>query len=241
MTKIFDDLNPNVVLAVAAHPDDIDVTCSGTMAKFAKDGAKVYYLILTDGSKGSDDKSLTPAELTKIRRQEQTDAAKSVGAETPIFFDYIDGELEITMALKKQIVKVIRQLKPEVVITMDPTIIYSLERGMINHPDHRAAGQATLDALFPLSRDHLAFPDLLKEGLEPHKVRTILLTNFEEHNYSINISDCMDSKFEAISAHTSQFSDPERLSGWMKEQAAALGVESGYLYAEGFKRIDLMY
>lgn len=241
MTKVFDELNPNIVLAVAAHPDDIDVTCSGSMAKFAKDGALVQYLILTDGSKGSDDKNLTPSELTKIRRREQTEAAHSVGAETPIFLDFVDGELEITMELKKQIVKVIRQVRPDVVITMDPTIIYSLERGMINHPDHRAAGQATLDALFPLSRDHLAFPDLLEEGLEPHKVKTILLTNFEEHNYTVNISGCVESKLEAIKAHISQFSDAERLGGWMKEQAKTLGKEAGCEYAEGFKRIDLMY
>jgi LmbE family N-acetylglucosaminyl deacetylase len=241
MSKVFIDLKPSVVLGVAAHPDDLDVTSSGTLAKFAKDGAKIYYLILTDGGKGSNDRALTPHQLTSMRHQEQAEAAEVISAQPPIFLDFKDGELEVNLELKKQIVKVIRQVKPDLVITMDPANLYSLERGMINHPDHRAAGQATLDAVFPLARDHLAFPELMDEGLEPHKVMTILLTNFEGQNFFVDISSVIDKKVRAICAHKSQFGDPEAISQRMKEMSKAAGEKAGFDYAEGFKRIDMMY
>lgn len=241
MSKEFSELKPKVVLGVAAHPDDLDVTSSGTMAKFIKNGAKVYYLILTDGSKGSDDRSLSCEDLTKIRHKEQTEAAKATGAEPPIFLNFVDGELMVTLELKKQIVKVIRDVKPDVVITMDPVTLYSLERGMINHPDHRAAGQATLDAVFPLARDYKAFPELDQQGIEPHKVRTVLLANFDEHNFTVDISDCIDSKMASLKAHVSQFGDVEMVAAFVKQQAEALGKEAGCQYAEAFKRIDLAY
>jgi LmbE family N-acetylglucosaminyl deacetylase len=241
MAKEFEELKPSVVLGVAAHPDDLDVTASGTMAKFAEAGAKVYYLILTDGGNGSDDRDLTPAQLTEVRHEEQSEAANAVGAQTPIFLDFKDGELAVTMELKKEICKVIRKLKPEVVITMDPANLYSLERGMINHPDHRAAGQATLDSVFPLARDHLAFPELMDEKLEPHKVKTVLLTNFDGNNYTVDISSVIDKKVDALRAHSSQFGDAEGVSQRIKQMSKDLGEKTGYDYAEGFKRIDLWY
>ena len=157
-------LKPKVVLGVAAHPDDLDFGASGTMAGFAKNGAAVHYLIVTDGSKGSSDTKLSSADLIKIREKEQRKAVKAIGGKSVTFLGYPDGELEVTMALKKDIVKVIRTLKPDVVITMDPSMLYSAKRGFINHPDHRAAAQATLDSVFPLARDHMVFPEILANG-----------------------------------------------------------------------------
>ena len=232
-------LNPKVVLGVAAHPDDLDFGASGTMAGFAKNGADVHYLIVTDGSKGSSDMKLSSTELIKIREEEQRNAVKEVGGKSVTFLGYPDGELEITMALKKDIVKVIRRLKPDVVITMDPSMLYSAERGFINHPDHRAAAQATLDSVFPLARDHMVFPELFANGYLPHKTATVLLTNFNTNDFVVDITDTFPNKIAALKAHASQVADIEEVKGWMSEIAGKIGKSSGYKYAEGFIRIDL--
>ena len=212
---------------------------SGSMASFAKAGAKVYYLILTDGSKGSSDRNITTEQLISTRRQEQEAALKEVGGKGVTFLDYPDAALEVTQDLKRDIVREIRRLKPDVVVTMDPSILYSEARGFINHPDHRAAGQATLDAVFPLARDYLTFPELISEGLEPHKVKTLLLTNFDRQNFYVDISKTMEKKIAALKAHASQISDIESVRVWIGEWAAKAGAKAGYKYAEGFMRLDL--
>ena len=232
-------LKPKVVLGVAAHPDDLDFAAAGTMAQFAQDGAAVYYLILTDGGKGTHDHSIPAAELIKMRQEEQRAAAKAVGAKDVLFLAYPDGALSVTLELKKEIVKVIRTLKPDVVITMDPSMIYSSERGFINHPDHRAAGQATLDAVFPLARDYLAFPELEGEGCTPHEVATVLLTNFDRNDFCIDIADTIEAKMAALAAHKSQIADMPAMQEHMKQRAQELGQESGCDYAECFVRIDV--
>lgn len=235
----FPPLNPSVVLGVGAHPDDLDFGAAASMAKFAGNGADVYYLLLTDGSKGSEDMRLTSKELVKIRQKEQRTALSAIGGRGITFMNYPDGALEVTMELKEQIVSEIRRLKPDVVVTMDPSVIYSETRNIINHPDHRAAGQATLDAVFPLARDHLSFPDLYRAGLEPHKVATLLLTNFDKSNYYIDVSEVIEKKWQALKAHASQIRDfestKERLVGFAKSAGAKAGVN----FAEGFVRLDL--
>jgi LmbE family N-acetylglucosaminyl deacetylase len=232
-------LNPKVVLGVAAHPDDLDFGASGTMAGFAKNGAAVHYLIVTDGSKGSSDPKLSSADLIKIREKEQRNAVKAIGGKSVTFLGYPDGELEVTMALKKDIVKVIRSLKPDVVITMDPAMLYSAKRGFINHPDHRAAAQATLDSVFPLARDHMVFPELFANGYLPHKTPTVLLTNFDSNNFVVDITDTFTDKIAALKAHASQVGDINELKKWLSQMAETIGKPAGYKYAEGFVRIDL--
>jgi len=238
MPHTFNSLHPQIVLGIAAHPDDLDVGAGGTLARFASEGAEIHYLILTDGGKGSDDPLMTSQQLTEIRHDEQQTALEIIGGKTITFLDYPDGELEVTMELKKQIVKAIRNIKPDVVITMDPTVIYSASRGIINHPDHRAAGQATLDAVFPLARDRLTFPELLADGFEPHKTSTILLVNFNESNFAVDITDTFNTKLNALKAHESQFSDLEH-SSWVQEMAITEGRKAGYEMAESFMRIDI--
>jgi LmbE family N-acetylglucosaminyl deacetylase len=232
-------LKPKVVLGICAHPDDLDFGASGTLAKFARDGADVYYCIVTDGSKGSPDHDMTPEKLQSIRETEQRDAARIIGAKDVFFLKYPDGELEVTMKLKKDIVTIIRTVKPDTVITMDPTVIYSQQRGIVNHPDHRAAGQATLDAVFPLARDHLSFPELFEAGLEPHKVKHVLLIHFDTATYFVDISDTFGTKLEALAKHVSQVGDMKTAETWLRAAAEETGNKAGYGKAEGFVRLDL--
>ena len=237
----FSDLKPKVVLGIAAHPDDLDFSSSGTMAKLAQNGAEIHYLILTDGSQGSADYDASPLELAKIREAEQRSALKVIGSkpENVTFLGYPDGALQITMEVKKDVVKVIRIVKPDVVVTMDPSVLYSSLRGFINHPDHRAAGQIALDAVFPLARDHMAFPQLFSEGFLPHKVKTVLLTNFEKHNYFVDISSTIDIKVAALKEHASQVPDIDKAETMIKQWSSTMGKEAGYQYAEAFMRIDV--
>jgi LmbE family N-acetylglucosaminyl deacetylase len=234
---IFDELTPKVVLGIGAHPDDLDFSASGTLAKFA--GAAVHYLILTDGSKGSADLNADPVALSKLREAEQQAAVEAIGGSSAAFLDYPDGGLLVTLELKKDIVKVIRTLKPDIVITMDPSVLYSAQRGFIKHPDHRAAGQAALDAVFPLARDHMSFPELFAEGYKPHKVKTVLLTNFENQNYTIDITDTIDKKIAALAAHASQVPDIQETEKWIRQMGEMIGKPAGQTYAEGFIRIDV--
>ena len=239
MDQSFKILQPSVILGVAAHPDDLDFGASATMAKFAAAGAKIYYLLLTDGSKGSDDQQLSSSQLINIRQAEQQAALKEIGGKEVTFLSYPDSALEISMELKKAIVREIRRLKPDVVVTIDPTVIYSTSRGYVNHPDHRAAGQATLDAVFPLARDYLTYPDLISEGLMPHKVSTVLLINFDYQNYYVDISKTLDQKLRALKAHASQIKDFKAIKLRFTQLASDSGKKAGYDYAEGFIRLDL--
>jgi len=234
---------PKVVLAVGAHADDIDITCGGSLARWAAEGAEVYYLVLTDSSCGSDDETMTREQLTAQRQGEQRAAAQLIGAKEVLFGDACDGTLEVTQDLKRDIARVIRQVKPDTVITFDPTVIYDTEFGMINHTDHRAAGQATIDAFYPLARDRLSVPGLLEEEhLAPHKTPHLLLTNFGEQNYFVDISETFEKKIDAIMLHASQFgTDRDRMSSLLAERSQKLGTKVGAAHAEGFVRIDVRF
>lgn len=236
----FEPLSPKVVLAVGAHPDDIDFGASGSIAKWVAGGAEVHYLILTDGSKGSPNKDMTGETLTSLREDEQRAACKVLGAKDARFLGYEDGALEVTQKLKEDIVRIIRALKPDTVIVMDPTMVYSATLGFINHTDHRAAGMATLDAVYPLARDHLAFPSLYQvEQLEPHKVAHLLLVNMDQQNFYVDITDTIDAKIAALAKHASQIADMDAVGTMLRSRAEALGGHLGVKYAEGFMRLDL--
>jgi len=225
---------------VAAHPDDLDFGMSGTVAKWAASGCDVYYLILTNGNKGSSNPNAVPSELTELRREEQRAAAKLLGVKEVFFCDYEDGLLEVSSDVKRDIIRAIRRLQPEVVLTMDPTVLYAADRGLINHPDHRAAGQATLDAVFPLARDHLSYPEIaIVEGLVPHKVKTVLLFNLIQRNYYVDITSYLDKKIAALAAHASQMPDMDKVSAKVTDIASSAGRLAGVTYAEAYIRIDI--
>jgi LmbE family N-acetylglucosaminyl deacetylase len=236
----FPDMSPRVVLGIAAHPDDLDFGAAGTLAAYAAQGAAVYYLQLTDGGKGSNDPQITSEELVNTRKAEQQSACQAIGGRDVFFLNHPDGELEVTLALKKEIVRFIRKLQPDLVITTDPTMVYHREWGLINHSDHRAAGQAVLDAVYPLARDRLAYPDLLEEGLLPHKVKTVLLTAFSDQNFFVDVTSVMDQKMAAISAHASQLHDADRFTDMLVDMAVQNGKKAGVQYAEGFVRLEIM-
>lgn len=235
----FPPLQPKVVLGVGAHPDDLDFWMAGSVARWVAEGAQAYYLILTNGNKGTHDQSLTPEQLRDIRREEQREAAKITGVSDVTFCDFNDGELACDMETKKCIARVIRKVRPDVVLALDPSMIYSANQGFVNHPDHRAAGQATLDAVYPLARDHLAFPELLNdEGLEPHEVHTILMMNFDSPNFYVDITSSLDTKLAAFGAHKSQI-DPFATLERMRTIAADEGKRGGFEFAESFVRVDV--
>ncbi|MGH7196038.1 MAG: PIG-L deacetylase family protein [Candidatus Saccharimonadales bacterium] len=232
---------PKIVLGVGAHADDLDFGSSGSIARLAKDGAAVHYLITTDGSKGSSDPAMTVSQLVKTRQTEQRAAAKVLGVQSVTFLGYEDGMLELTLGLKKDITRVIRRLQPDAVFCFDPSVLYSLERGFINHTDHRAAGQATVDAVFPLARDHLSFPQLYNDqGLAPHKVKTLLMTNFNQQNFAFDISQTLATKMAALQEHASQTSGSmAQIRERFGAMAAKTGQPLGLKYAEAFLRLDL--
>ncbi len=235
----FQPLQPKVILCVAAHPDDLEFGMAGSVAKYIAQGAKAYYLILTNANKGTADRTMLPDQLRDLRREEQRAAGKILGLTDVFFGEYDDGALEVTQALKQDIVRVIRTVKPDVVLTMDPTVVYDSARGVLNHPDHRAAGQATLDAVFPLARDHLSFPEHMSEGLEPHSVPTVLMFNFTTHNFFVDITEQMDTKLQALAAHTSQIPNQEETATMVKQWAGQAGAHVGAKYAETFVRVDI--
>lgn len=228
-----------VVLGVGAHPDDLDFGASGTFAKWIKEGAECFYLICTDGRKGSDDPNMTEERLVNLRRGEQRKVAEILGLKEVFFLNHPDTELAVDLQLKKEIVRIIRKIKPDIVVTLDPSFIYSRSRGSINHTDHRAVGLATLDAVFPLARDRLTFKELEKEGLKPHKVPEVYLTSFEEPTEIVDISDTIDLKLQALAAHKTQVK--EEALDWVKQIAQVIGAKKGFKYGEGFIKLALPY
>jgi LmbE family N-acetylglucosaminyl deacetylase len=229
------------VLVVGAHPDDNDFGAGATVAKAAGQGAEVIYLIATTGQRGSSDENMTPERLSEIRMKEQEDAAKALGVREVHFLDYVDGELIPDIRLKERVVKSIRRYKPEIVFTMDPSFFYYKNYGMVNHSDHRAIGEATLDACYPLARDLMSFPEHAKEGLNPHRVKELLLHSFvpENANLYVDVTDTFDMKLKALSLHKSQVGDMQRIEKRMRDRAEVSGRLARCRYAESFVRLQL--
>jgi LmbE family N-acetylglucosaminyl deacetylase len=234
-------------LVVAAHPDDPDFGVAGTAARLAKDGHTVHYLMVTSGDAGSDDPSLSPDELIRAREAEQLTAGQILGLRGVHFLRYPDGEVQPTLELRKDIVRVMRRLKADVVLCQDPRALVDDDSTYLNHPDHRAAGQAALDAAFPAAGNPSAFRDLMAEGLPAHKVKEVWLyfTSAEYVNHWIDITETIEQKIQALEAHVSQIGDWAKTGGLRREmlkwaEDAASRHKLGYQYAEGFQRIVLV-
>ena len=226
-------------MVVVAHADDAEYGCSGTVSKWCKEGIEVVYVLCTDGSKGSSDLEMTPEQLVEIRRREQIAAAKVMGVKEVIFLGYEDSMLQPTLELRRAIAGEIRRHKPEVLICQSP--VRSLSgTGYIGHPDHIAAGEAALSAVFPTARDRMTFPELLEEGLEPHKVREVMvMDHVGEADKWIDVSDTIDIAIEALKQHVSQVGDNHEGDGWMREWRQRTGQHHGMKYAEAFKHFHL--
>ncbi|MCA9980620.1 MAG: PIG-L family deacetylase [Anaerolineales bacterium] len=228
---------PQRAMFICAHPDDLEFGVAGTAAKWAKNGTEVTYVLLTDGNAGSHQKGMTKAKLAEIRRAEQERAAAITGVQKCIFLGYDDGLLENSLHLRKELVRLIREYRPNVVACMDPTNFFPSDT-YINHPDHRASGPAALDAVFPAAEMPLLYPDFDAEGLQPHKVNHVYLFFTNEANYYVDITDTIDLKIKALGEHKSQFDDwdpTERIKSWSQET----GKIVGFKHAERFRRITL--
>jgi LmbE family N-acetylglucosaminyl deacetylase len=236
----------SVYLVVAAHPDDPDFGVAGTAARLVRDGHTVHYLMLTSGDAGSEDPTIPPAELMRLREAEQEAAGRILGLSSVQFLRFPDGELEPTLELRKAIVRVMRQLRADVVLCQDPRSLVDEGSTYLNHPDHRAAGQAALDAAFPAAGNPSAFRDLLAEGLKAHKVKEVWLYFAGGHhvNHFVDITETLDQKIEALAAHTSQIGEWATSGGLRTEmtkwaQETASRNQLSYAYAEGFQRVVL--
>jgi len=221
------------VMVVTAHPDDSEFGAGGTVAKLAKQGCEVTYVIVTNGNKGSSDRTMSPERLAKIREEEQRNAARALGVERVEFLGYPDCELEDTRDLRRDITRQIRRWRPDLLITQNPHRTYNL---YASHRDHRITAGVVLDCVYPLARDHMSFPELLPE-VEPHKVREIHLMQWENPHLVVDISDTMDLKLKALACHASQLGNFPSVEKRVRERSAQLGKPKGYAYAEAFDRI----
>jgi LmbE family N-acetylglucosaminyl deacetylase len=221
------------VVVVTAHPDDSEFGAGGTIAKLVREGAEVTYVIATNGDKGSGDRSMTPDRLTRIRAEEQRNAAKTLGVANVQFLGYPDGELEDTRDLRRDVTRELRRWRPDLVITMNPHRTYNL---YASHRDHRIVSGVALDCVYPLARDHMSFPELLPE-FEPHKVREIYLMQWQSPHLVVDITDVIDLKLKALACHVSQVGDFQGVETRIRERAAEIGREKGLAYAESFDRI----
>lgn len=226
------------VLVVMAHPDDAEFGAAGTIARWTKEGRHVTYLILTDGNRGSNDPKMTPTQLTQIRHAEQRAAATKLGVRDVFFLGFDDGSLEPTLELRRQITRWIRRCKPDLVVAPDPSRWWS-GQSYINHPDHRATGEATLAAIMPGADTRLLFPELLEEGLEPHKVKEIYLTGPAQPDHWVDITETFSLKIAALREHASQVGEADQLETFLRQRAKEVAQGQAFELGEAFKYVKL--
>tara|TARA_B100000315_G_scaffold252196_1_gene288472 strand:- start:385 stop:1095 length:711 start_codon:yes stop_codon:yes gene_type:complete len=224
-------------MVVVAHADDAEWGCSGTVAKWCADGWQVVYVLCTDGSKGSDDPEMTSGRLVEIRQDEQRNAGKVLGLHDVVFLGHEDSMLLPTLDLRRDITREIRRYKPDVLICMSPVRRLSGD-GYLGHPDHFNSGEAALSAVFPSARDRLTFPELLDEGLEPHKVREVWVMDHSDPNNYVNVTAYIDVAIKALKQHKSQVSG-EDADTHMRNWRSRVGEKVGFQYAEAYKRFRL--
>lgn len=229
---------PERVLVVTAHPDDVDFGSAGSVAVWTDAGVHVTYCIVTDGDAGGFDATISRPEMAEIRRAEQTTAAKHVGVNDLVFLGYPDGRVESTLDLRRDISRVIRQVRPQRVVSQSPERNY--QRVYASHPDHLATGEATLCAVYPDARNQFAHPELLEEGLEPWTVPEVWMAATGTPDRFVDITDVVDRKLDALRSHVSQHPDPGRLDELIRTWSAAIAKSAGFpdgRLAEGYLRI----
>jgi len=227
------------VLVISPHPDDAEFGAAGSVAGFVQEGKSVVYVICSNGDKGTDDLNVKPEELAKIREQEQLAAADILGVREVVFLRYPDQGLEDTPEFRKEIVRQIRIFKPDLIITADPY------RRYFWHRDHRIVGRVVLDAIFPYARDVWAYPDLIKEGLMPHRVNEVWCWASEDKDINLrrDITKTYDIKVEALKCHKSQVKEPfsKEIEKWLCARAKELAEGEKFKLAEGFHRVEVWW
>lgn len=229
---------PESAIVIVAHPDDIEFSCAGTMARWVRAGARIVYVLCTSGDVGINEPGITKEKAAEIRENEALKAAEITGVKDVVFLREPDGLLIPSLELRKKLVREIRRYKPEVVITGDPTVVFA-SQDYINHPDHRAAAQAAIDATFPAAGQSNLFEELEAEGITAHRPRKVFVTSWGPGDIYVNIEETIDTKIEALKAHVSQMRgwDPsENIKKWAAETAK--GKEMAY--AESYRVFTLV-
>jgi LmbE family N-acetylglucosaminyl deacetylase len=234
MAKFDSEWVPKSAMTIFAHPDDAEFSCSGTVAKWARAGCKITYILITSGNAGTHDTRYTPESLMDVREREQRNACAVLGAKHIEFLRHDDGRLVADLNLRRELVRLIRKYKPEVVFCGDPTQVFWLNN-RINHPDHRAAALAAIDAIFPASEMELLWP----EDGPAWKVHGVYVRTSEGVNTWIDICDTIDLKIKALREHHSQLDDNTGLEDMIRERSAEAGKEQGLAFAENFRVIRL--
>jgi LmbE family N-acetylglucosaminyl deacetylase len=230
--------SPQHILVILAHPDDPEFFCGATLARWARAGHHITYQLLTCGDKGFNDSTpaeMTPDALCAIRHEEQIAAAKAIGVEAIHFMDLADGYLVPDINMRREIVRVIRKFKPDILVTCDPQTLFATYG--INHPDHRAAGQAVLDAVFPAAGSSVFFPELLVEGYLPHMPKEVWCSLTMQPNMIVDVTETWHVKMEALLHHKTQVGDIERFAERMKSRRTEDSTEEAPRYEEKFRRI----
>jgi LmbE family N-acetylglucosaminyl deacetylase len=233
-------LDPSLrkILCISAHPDDNEFTTAGSAAAWAREGREVVFCLVTSGGGGTNEHTPDNTGLVPIRERESWSAAKILGVKDLVFLGYQDGVVEPTLGLRRDLTRVIRRHRPDVVVCGDPTVRwYGSE--YLNHPDHRAVASAALDAIFPSAETRAIFPELLTEGLEPHKVREVLLSGAIAPDTWIDVGDTLTLKCAALKAHASQVGTGDWVDGLLRGWAAREGKRAGVTYAESYRRLVL--
>jgi LmbE family N-acetylglucosaminyl deacetylase len=229
-------VEPVYLLAISPHPSDPDFGIGGTVAKWARQGKSVVYVIASNGDKGSSDPDLKPEVLAKTRVRETEEACKLLGVKEVIFLPHPDQELEDEPVFRKEVLRMILTYRPEIVATCDP-----YNRMIISNRDHRVCGRVVLDAVWPTAIAPNSFRDLLAEGLTIHHVKQVLLWAAAEPNYRVDISDTYDIKMKACRTHQSQIGPQgnQDFDGRLVETAKAVGKANDWQYGEAFQRLDV--
>jgi LmbE family N-acetylglucosaminyl deacetylase len=222
------------VMVITAHPDDSEFGAGGTVAALTREGKSVSYCILTNGNKGSSDREMTPERLVKIREEEQRNAARVLGVETIDFLGFPDCELENTRETRLAVTASVRRHRPDLIICQNPNRTKNFG---VSHRDHRVAADIVLDCVYPLARDHMAFPELLAQGLEPHKVKEVHMMWWDDPEIVVDISQTIDLKIKALQCHVSQMKDVAAMEKRVRERNAELGKDKGFAFAETFDRV----
>lgn len=228
------------ILVISAHPDDVDFGCAGTLAKFALEGAEIFYTICTSGEKGSDHPQLSNLELALLREKEQRAAAKVIGVKEVIFLRKPDGELQYSLEFRGELVRLIRQCRPHILFTHDPANRL-FDNQYIFHADHRVVGELAFDAAYPAALNRNFFPAQLREGLSPHAISEIYFFATAQPNIWIDISSTLKLKIKALRCHRSQIKNPEKMEKFVRSWFGAWGKEKNFAYAERFRRLQIFH
>jgi LmbE family N-acetylglucosaminyl deacetylase len=228
------------VMGIFAHPDDPEFFSGASFARWASEGAEVIFVVATSGDKGSADPEMTHQRLIEIREEEERNAAAALGVKEVVFLRYPDGELQPTLELRRELTRLIRLKKPDAVVTSDPTVFW-YGTHYINHPDHRAIGVSTLEAVFPSARDRLNFYELERdEGLETHKVRYVYISGNQDPTTTVDVTDHIETKINALRQHKSQIKDMESMAERVRERSLDPRAPSDSpRYVENFRVITL--